>query len=37
VPAAPHAGDRAMPEFVILFLIWIFVLLRWLRGGRGWT
>lgn len=24
-----------MPEFVLIFFVWLFVLLRWLLGGRG--
>jgi len=26
-----------MPEFVILFLLWLFVLGRWLLRGDGWS
>jgi len=26
-----------VPEFVILFLLWLFVMARWLLGGRGWN
>jgi len=25
-----------VPEFIVLFLIWIFVLVRWISGGDGW-
>jgi hypothetical protein len=34
---APIEWSDPMPELVILFVVWLFVLGRWLLRGDGWS